>query len=365
MSGLAGLYCYFLLLADAWLEDGAISAWLIPSEFMDVNYGAALRKYLTSNVRLLRIHRFCPTDGQFADAMVSSAVVIFKKAPPAESTTFSFGGSVAQPQHEASVPIETLRQSSKWTKFNTPGHVIGAAKRDEPLFGEFFSIKRGLATGDNGFFIVTEEQKKELDLPSQFLKPILPSPRHLKVDVIESDRNGNPKNVPRYFLIDCPLLPSEVKSEYPSLWAYLQQGMAKAVEKGYLTSRRIPWYSQENRPAAPFLCTYMGRSRNGKKPFRFIWNRSNATAHNVFLLLYPKGELKEQLTQKPELGERVFEALNTIDTNDFIGEGRVYGGGLFKMEPKELAAVPAGFVMDAVGLKRTQKQILLDMVLDS
>ena len=37
----------------------------------------------------------------------------------------------------------------------------------------------------------------------------------------------------------------------------------------------------------------------------------------------------------------VFEALREIDTESFIREGRVYGGGLYKMEPKELANVPA------------------------
>ena len=42
VNGLAGLYVYFLLLATAWMEDGGIAAWLIPSEFMDVNYGAAI-----------------------------------------------------------------------------------------------------------------------------------------------------------------------------------------------------------------------------------------------------------------------------------------------------------------------------------
>ncbi len=190
---------------------------------------------------------------------------------------FSFGDRLHNPSTKPAYRSKRSDNLRSGPSSTLPAHVIGAAKRDEPLFGEFFSIKRGLATGDNGFFIVTEEQKKELDLPSQFFETDPAVATTPEGDVIESDRNGNPKNVPRYFLIDCPLLPSEVKSEYPSLWAYLQQGMAKAVEKGYLTSRRIPWYSQENRPAAPFLCTYMGRSRNGKKPFRFSLNRSNAT----------------------------------------------------------------------------------------
>lgn len=39
LSGLSGLYCYFIGLSHSWLEEGGIAGWLIPSEFMDVNYG--------------------------------------------------------------------------------------------------------------------------------------------------------------------------------------------------------------------------------------------------------------------------------------------------------------------------------------
>ena len=38
-----GTLCYFLLLCDAWMQPGGISVWLIPSEFMDVNYGARIK----------------------------------------------------------------------------------------------------------------------------------------------------------------------------------------------------------------------------------------------------------------------------------------------------------------------------------
>ncbi len=90
ISGLAGLYCYFLLLCHDWMEDKGLAVWLIPSEFMDVNYGVTLRRYLTERVTLLHIHRFCPTDVQFSDALVSSAVVVFRKSRPSPAHRVRF-----------------------------------------------------------------------------------------------------------------------------------------------------------------------------------------------------------------------------------------------------------------------------------
>jgi hypothetical protein len=60
LSGLAGLYGHFIGLSHAWLAPDAISCWLVPSEFMDVNYGLAIKWYLLDRVTLLRIHRFDP-----------------------------------------------------------------------------------------------------------------------------------------------------------------------------------------------------------------------------------------------------------------------------------------------------------------
>src|SRR5690606_36945121 len=34
LSGLAGLYCHFLGLSHAWMAEGGVAGWLIPSEFM-------------------------------------------------------------------------------------------------------------------------------------------------------------------------------------------------------------------------------------------------------------------------------------------------------------------------------------------
>jgi predicted RNA methylase len=347
ISGLAGLYCYFLLLCHDWMEEHGLAIWLIPSEFMDVNYGITLRRYLTERVTLLHIHRFCPTDVQFTDALVSSAVVVFRKTPPPadHSVRFSFAGPIEHPHTDAQVPIETLRRSRKWTPF--PG-TTAVSDVGEFTLGDIFAIKRGLATGSNRFFILTEDDIKYWQIPRQFMKPILPGPRYVTSDIVEELTNGMPDVSPRFFLLDCSEPEEHIKTTWPRFHEYLQMGRAQKIHQAYLASHRTPWYSQEQRPPAPFLCTYMGRSRNGKHPFRFIWNRSQATAHNVYLMLYPTGPLLAGLKRHPELYAQVFEALRRITPAQLVSEGRVYGGGLYKLEPKELAQIPAHLILHGI-----------------
>lgn len=340
IAGLAGLYCYFLGLAHAWLADDGIAGWLIPSEFMDVNYGAPVKRYLLNQVELLRIHRFDPNDLQFGDALVSSTVVWFRKRRPSPEHTieFSYGGTLANPATSRHIAASMLQNAPKWTGLAASG--VRAVNTGLKL-ADFFSIKRGLATGDNGFFILSRTEIDARGLPHEFFKPILPGPRFLSSDIIETGPDGQPMIERQQFLLDCRLPEDEIRVRYPALWSYLESGKP-SVSDAYLCSRRNPWYAQENRPAAPFICTYMGRNlAKREKPFRFILNRSQATAANVYLLLYPKPAMARALEGNADLARKVWEFLNSIPAETLLGEGRVYGGGLYKMEPKELANVPA------------------------
>ncbi len=353
ISGLAGLYCHFMLLADAWLDEGALSLWLLPSEFLDVNYGVTLKRYLTDRVRLTHVHRFCPSDVQFEDALVSSAVVVFeKRAPAKELVTLSFGPSILNPQQSRTVNIADLDASQKWSRISLVNTRPSEKMKCSVRLADLFTIKRGLATGDNHFFILRREEAKRLGIPTTFVRPILPSPRNLKCCIVETETDGYPKLDEQLVLIDCPVASEEeLGRKYPDFMAYLEAGKKRKVHTGYLVSRRVPWYSQERRPAPPLLCTYMGRSGNQRKPFRFIWNKSMATAHNVYLLMYPKGVLRDVLIRRPEVLGEVYSALCMIEDSSLVREGRVYGGGLHKLEPKELGNLPADFLLDKIGCK--------------
>lgn len=306
LSGLAGLYCYFLLMADAWLDDKGIACWLIPSEVLDVNYGKQVKQYLAEHVTLLRIHYFRPENVQFKDALVSSVVIWFQKKQPsiAHTVEFSSGDSIITPESTKQISQRDLDTTKKWSFFNrnAEAYSLPDYSHDSGIqLSDLFAIKRGIATGANDFFILDDFQIRKWGIPPQFLKPILPSPRYLKSNEISANPDGSPQLDNPQYLLDCALPENTIKSEFPLLWKYLQHGIELEIAKRYLCSHRSPWYSQEQRSPAPLICTYMGRQTSDRDslPFRFILNYSSATAANVYLLLYPKPELISLLNTEP------------------------------------------------------------------
>ena len=340
LSGLAGLYCHFLLQSVQWMEPDGVAGWLIPSEFMDVNYGKRVKEFLLERVELLLIHRYNPQDGQFDDALVSSAVVWLRNRKPKMngSVVFTYGGTLSSPGITKNISLNELRGESKWTRF--PEKCARARKETTVVLGDYFTVKRGIATGNNSFFIMEKSKLEALDLPREFFRPVVPNSRYLDTDEILADDNGNPKLGVEWFLLDCPLPEHEIQWKYPKLWEYLSSGK-ETVANGCLCRSRKCWYYQEKREAPLFLCTYMGRERhNSKQSFRFILNHSDATYTNCYLALYPKDNMKSFLLERPEMKQSIWSVMNQIDPQHFIDEGRVYGGGLRKLEPAELMSIP-------------------------
>jgi len=349
VSGLAGMYVHFFLLAMSLLRNNGIGAWLIPSGFMDVNYGAALRDYLTREVTTIRIHRFDPTDVQFGDALVTSSVVVVKRTPPPNGwqVEITYGGDMAAPKVANCVSIKTLRGREKWSIFaNGQKYLKTRSATTHITLGDLFRIQRGIATGANDFFIMRREDAAVRGIPNKFLKPILPPPRHLTATIIGAENDGYPTLEQQLVVFDSDISQRTIEEEYPDVWKFLTSEAAKAIRARYLIMKRSPWYRQEQRQPAPYMLTYMGRSKDLAKPFRFIWNQSDAIGSNLYLLLYPRKPLAEFLDRHLNRREAIFNMLDGITSGMLKESGRVYGGGLHKMEPRELASIPLTGVVD-------------------
>jgi hypothetical protein len=306
---------------------------------LDVNYGKAVKELLIRDVTLVRLHRYSPDDVQFNDALVSSVIVVFRMERPTSTSEVAStsGASLTAPQFIRTIDNRKLLPATKWGPLFTGAPLNGKQTNEGLTIGDLFHVKRGLATGANDFFILKRDEAHRLKIPPKYLRPILPSPREITGDVVEGNADGFPADVPEMVLLDCDLPMEEIRKGSPELFAYLETGKEEGIADRYLAAHRRVWYCQEVRPPAPIVCTYMGR-KNGGRALRFIRNKSGATAPNVYLVLYPNPHFASILASNPNVIDRVYDGLADVSKN-LTKDGRVYGGGLYKIEPKELARV--------------------------
>ena len=102
----------------------------------------------------------------------------------------------------------------------------------------------------------------------------------------------------------------------------------------------------------------MGRSETSNRLFRFILNTSRAITTNVYLLLYPKPQYAHCIKNEKVL-EEIWQELNAIPTETLSRNGRFYGGGLRKMEPKELMQTPVKGIAELMAGKKEYQQLSL------
>lgn len=337
VSGLMGLYGYFVLLAHNWMKENAIGAWIIPQEYFDVKYGKAIKRYLLENVELLRIHCFDLVDKKFSGAEVSSSVLFIRKRIPNKGhiVRFTFGPDIKMPLKAVDLPFEKLKEIDKWSLIEKGVFSLNEDK-DYLRVKDLFIVKRGVATGANKYFIMTKEQANTRGIPSEFLLPILPGSRYLKNDVIDCDESGIPFTRPTLFLLNCDKSKQSLMNSFQQLHDYILEGEKIGINRRYLTSKRQPWYKQEDRKPAPILCGCIAINRDGRKAIRFYRNTSKAIATNTFFLLYVKPDIAPLITEPDRFLDEIFNKLKSINPEKVLAYGRSYGGGLYKIEPREL-----------------------------
>jgi hypothetical protein len=334
----SGQYVYFMILSHQWMSPGAVAAWLVPSEFMQTAYGHAIRHYLTHQVQLLRIHQFGSDERQFEDAKVLPAVVVFKNRhpEPQDVVRLTAGGTLERPRLSEEVSVNELRRANRWSiPWQNGATDAGSVWKIMDLF----LVRRGIATGANEFFVFPRSEASRLGIPKCALRPLLPKARLLQSDIVEREDDGYPRVNPQLCLLDSDLSEEQIGRRFPKLLQYLESAKSLGILERNLISRRHPWYKQEPRKPAPFLCTYMGRPRPDEPPLRFIWNKSDAVVTNTYLMLYPRPALAKLLANDAEIAPKLFELLRETSRTTMLGFLRVHAGGLRKIEPKDLTRV--------------------------
>ncbi|MFX0184427.1 MAG: class I SAM-dependent DNA methyltransferase [Candidatus Hodarchaeota archaeon] len=218
-----------------------------------------------------------------------------------------------------------LDTESNWTNPRS----FSDLNRSEKLIelSEFFKVMRGIATGKNSYFTLTEEELKHYKIKREYVVPTITKTRYVQKYLFSNEDHKFLKETKKkVWLLN---LHRERESIYDQdLQNYIDYGLSLNVHKGSLVKTRKHWYYTEKRANPYILFTYLSRGNP-----RFILNEAQVIPLNTFLMLYPKKELhltKEVLTL-------FWVILNSNDTMDSLKDaGRCYGGDTMKIEPKEM-----------------------------
>jgi adenine-specific DNA-methyltransferase len=337
----AGIHLHFLARALELLRVGGRLAFLTSRELLDAQYGAALRAYLLSSSKLRALVLFDSKVLTFDGVLTTSAITFLERGVPDRSSVRIVDVKMLPSAEELMTAIvDADPRSFTWgrslnvehieieraAKWSTLVAVKEHAQPDNGLvpLGELVTAKRGIATGANRFFLLSSAEASAAGLRSQSLRAAIGRARLSKgARITKRDFRRWEKRGERVWLLDIRDRPSPEEEEY------LNFGVEQGLPRRFLCRARKCWYQMERREPPPILATYM--SRTG---LRFFQNSAELVPLNVFHGLYPKGLTNAQVG-------RLLECLNAEDFRSRVSKAaRSYGGGLLKVEPRELLAVP-------------------------
>jgi len=325
LSGFTNLYALFLLKAITHLAEGGRAAFLIPSEFLNADYGVPIKEFLLRQgcLRHVLIVHF----GQmlFEDALTTACVLLLEKAPPTNPVFFVDIQSADQLLHwehdlnaALAWPACQLDASVKWRSYYQP--VAQTEYRHLVPFNTVGKVVRGIATGANDYFVFSPSKARQWTIPNRNLLPCIARSADVKTSFFtdETFQRLHKADKSVYLFNGLP-------SPDEAVTRYLRKGEQEGVHEKFLTACRKPWYSIENRPPAPIWVTVF--NRNG---LRFIRNetqtRNLTTFHCVYLSMFY--ESKTDLVMAYLLTDVAKEIFND--------NRREYGNGLQKFEPNDI-----------------------------
>ncbi len=333
-NGFTNLYTLFLLKSIYQLAPNGRMAYIIPSEFMNSDYGKLVKKYLikTNTLRHLFVIDF--KENVFDDALTTASILLLAKDNNDKEINFStiksksdltkivnYINSYPKLKGEFTYKPTDLDPNIKWRKY----YQVQNSDKYKNLvpFSKYAKVVRGIATGANNYFTFRPSKAKEFSIESNNLLPCICKAKDVKnVFFTLNDYKQLEKNDELIYLFDA------VKSKNNAVYEYIKKGIEEGVNKRYLTKSRKIWYSLENRPPAPIWVSVF--NRNGLK---FIRNEAEISNLTTFHCVYLK-QSDLFSTINPDL---LFAYLLTDIAKEIFNDNRrEYGNGLKKFEPNDL-----------------------------
>jgi len=308
------------------LQPGDGLCLLLPAQWLESDYARSLRDHIWKLTRRdVRLHMFGAQ--LFPEAQVDAVSLVVgpqQVGPRPFMVSDQTGAREVGPGRTESTPRNWRALFSVATTGNTADAANTARLADVAV------VRRGVATGSNGFFAITDEVRRRGQLPESVLAPLVRRLKDHGADVITAATLGELPVRERRWLLVCPPRANRAAT----VLAYLRLGQGNGVAQGVLCSQRQVWHDLSPELGIPDVI--VGPATTTR--FRFVQNEARAQIlNNLYGLKW-----RSHVTQAQR--ERVLEWLRSDEAQDAISrQARSQGSGLLKIEPRALQqlAMPA------------------------
>lgn len=322
LSRLTNIYGLFLLRIWSLLAEGGRAAIITPAEWLNADFGCALKRYLMAQNAIDGILQFDHVTSVFDGVLTTAAITLLRRGrgedepvrlrgvrSVAELERFDGGIAYARSQ---------LDPSAKWSPLfqRHPGR----NGRAVPL-GEVARCVRGIATGANRYFVLKPSELAVAGIDRADVTPCVS-----KAGQVVASRLTT-ADVDRLIAADeRVLLLTPREPPRPAVRRYLALGRRLGVHRRYLPQHRPCWYQPERREPAPIWVNVFARG-----PFRFVRNEAGVLHLTAYHGIYPQAGVDP---------ERLHAALCGAGTQaELRRQMRIYGGGLRKLEPRDVERI--------------------------
>jgi len=353
----AGIYAYFFTQSARFMKNHGMMGQITSDTWLDVGFGEDIKRFFLEH---FKIHAIIWYDIRaFEKALVGTCITILKKEE--ESKENRDNNIVKFVRIKKALPIEkivtiientkkdfedehigiTIKKQSelepqdKWGIFlRAPTIYLKILKNKKiTTLGKTVSVKRGITSGANQFFYLDKEKIRLWSLEKGYLKPIIISPKEMKIEVRLHDIDS--------WVLSVHKPKEDLSKEKSNVLKYIQWGeevettikggkKGGSVVKGFhnlstVTSRKL-WYDIGKRESAPIL-----RSRRIWERCVYLLNRADALANDSLYEIRPKNE-NDTLVLAGILNSSFAALVSEL-------EGRFYGGGVLELEVYETKAM--------------------------
>lgn len=329
-NGFSNMYSLFIIKSIYQLNKNGRIAYIVPYEFLNADYGENVKRIILKNKLLKYILIFNPKLKIFDDALTTTCILLFENTKNDNISFINIDTIDELTDFDTIINLQNnsekiktykfteLDYKKKWRAYYQKSHNYDEDKLVS--FSTYAKVVRGIATGANDYFTFNKNKQKENNILDENLIPCITKAKQIKTNFFTEDDYLDLYNNNEYVMLFDGKSTTNKSSKQ-----YIENGEKLNIHTKYLTSKRKPWYSLENRLAAPILVGVFNR-----KGLKFIRNETNVKNLTSFHCIYPNILLSNKI-------DLFFAYLLTdVAKNIFNDNKREYGGGLEKFEPNDL-----------------------------